>query len=218
MTILITGATRGIGRGLFDHYVAAGEDVVGTYRGPPPTDSGRWQALDVADPASCTRLAAAYGDRPLDLLICNAGVYLDRGHSLPGGFGPELWEQTFAVNVTGVFGTITALLPNLRKARGKVAIISSNMGSSTTAAGGSYIYRSSKAAVLNLGRNLAVDLKPDGIAVGIYHPGWVITDMGTDAAMVTVTDSVAGLTAQFADLSLEKTGCFEDWTGEARPF
>jgi NAD(P)-dependent dehydrogenase (short-subunit alcohol dehydrogenase family) len=52
------------------------------------------------------------------------------------------------------------------------------MGSSERAPGGSYIYRASKAAATNLGRNLATDLAPRGIAVGIYHPGWVRTDMG----------------------------------------
>ena len=55
----------------------------------------------------------------------------------------------------------------------KIAIISSQMASDTKASGGSYIYRASKAAALNLGRNLATDLRKDGIAVGIYHPGWV---------------------------------------------
>ncbi len=162
-------------------------------------------------------MARKLDGRPVDLLICNAGVYLDKGQTIDG-YPAEMWDQTFAANVTGVFLTIQALLPNLRAARGKIAIISSQMASHTRAPGGSYIYRASKAAVLNLGRNLAVDLKDDGIAVGIYHPGWVQTDMGGQAADITVSQAVAGLTERFDALSLDSTGCFETWDGQAHPY
>ncbi|MCB2137609.1 MAG: SDR family NAD(P)-dependent oxidoreductase [Rhodobacteraceae bacterium] len=216
MNILITGANRGIGRGLFDHYAASGTRVAGTTRGVRPDD--RWLAFDATDPASTAALAAAYGDRPLDLLVCNAGVYVDKGEDLATGFPAEAWAETFAVNVTGVFLTIQALLPNLRAARGKIAIISSGMGSDARAPGGSYIYRASKAAALNLGRNLAADLKSDGIAIGIYHPGWVVTDMGGSSADIDIATSAKGLAARFDALTLATTGCFEDYAGRAIPF
>ncbi|WP_299878766.1 SDR family NAD(P)-dependent oxidoreductase [uncultured Sulfitobacter sp.] len=214
MTILITGATRGIGAGLAAHYTAAGQEVIGTGR-----SAGAQMMLDVTQPRSHAEMAEALGDRAIDLLVCNAGVYLDKGHALEDGFGADLWAQTFAANVTGVFLTIQHLLPHLRRAGGaKIAIIGSQMGSDTRAGGGSYIYRASKGAVLNLGRNLALDLKPEGIAVGVYHPGWVRTDMGSDAAAISVTESVAGLVARFEALSVETTGCFEMWDGDACPF
>ena len=57
-------------------------------------------------------------------------MLLDRGETLDAGYAPVLWEQSFAVNVTGVFLTIDALLPNVRAAKGKIAIISSQMASS----------------------------------------------------------------------------------------
>ena len=72
--------------------------------------------------------------------------------------------------------------------------------------------------MLNLGRNLATDLRGEGIAVGIYHPGWVQTDMGGAAAAITVDEAVAGLMARFDALSLETTGCFETWDGRAHPY
>jgi NAD(P)-dependent dehydrogenase (short-subunit alcohol dehydrogenase family) len=100
----------------------------------------------------------------------------------------------------------------------KIAIISSQMASSERAPGGSYIYRSSKAAVLNLGRNLASDLRDRGIAVGIYHPGWVVTDMGGAAADISVDQAVAGLVARFDALDLSRTGCFETWDGRPHAF
>ena len=213
MTIVITGASRGIGAGLAAHYRQAGQEVIGTGR-----SAAAGLQLDVTQPASHAAMADILGNRAVDLLICNAGIYLDRGHGLEGGFGADLWAQTFATNVTGVFLAIQALLPHLRRApAGKIAIVSSQMASSTLAPGGSYIYRASKAAVLNLGRNLATDLKGEGIAVGIYHPGWVRTDMGGAAAAIPVAEAVAGLAARFEALDLASTGCFETWDGRAHP-
>ena len=214
MTIVITGASRGIGAALARQYEDAGEEVIGTARG-----IGAQAVLDVTDPASHASFAASLQDRPLDLLICNAGVYLDKGDDLDTGFGPDLWAQSFATNVTGVFLTVQSLLPNLRAAQGaKIAIIASQMGSQTRAPGGSYIYRASKAAAINLGRNLAVDLKPEGIAVGIYHPGWVRTGMGGETADLTPEQSAEGLAARLDALSLDSTGCFQTWDGRTHPF
>ena len=216
MTILITGANRGIGQALAALYRNAGETVIGTHRAP---DTEHMRALDVTDPASHKALAARLADTPIDLLVCNAGVYLDKGQTLADGYPADMWEQMFAANVTGVFLTIQHLLPHLLRAKaGKIAIISSQMASHTRAPGGSYIYRASKAAALNLGRNLATDLAPKGIAVGIYHPGWVRTDMGGDHADISMQESAEGLAARFAALSPETTGCFETWDGRAHPY
>lgn len=212
MTIVITGTSRGIGAGLKDAYVARGQDVIGTTR------SGEWP-LEVTDPASHAALAQQLDGRPVELLVCNAGVYLDKGHELANGYAANLWADTFAANVTGVFLTVQSLLPNLRAARQpRIAIISSQMASSELAPGGSYIYRASKAAVLNLGRNLAADLRAENIAVGIYHPGWVITDMGGASAAITTDAAVAGLVARFDALDMARSGVFETWDGRAHPF
>lgn len=213
MHIVITGATRGIGAGLAAHYRAAGHTVTGTGR-----SAGADMKLDVTQPADHAAMAAALDGQPIDLLVCNAGVYLDKGADLETGYAPDLWAQTFAANVTGVFLTVQSLLPNLRAATApKLAIISSQMASHTLAPGGSYIYRASKAAVLNVGRNLAADLAGE-VAVGIYHPGWVQTDMGGAAAAITVDQSVNGLVARFEALSPETTGVFETWDGRAHPY
>jgi NAD(P)-dependent dehydrogenase (short-subunit alcohol dehydrogenase family) len=214
MTILITGATRGIGAGLAAHYRGQGLNVIGTGRSVTADIQ-----LDVTRPGSHKEMAETLGARAIDLLVCNAGVYLDKGHDLDTGYGADLWAQSFATNVTGVFLSIQALLPHLRRSSaGKIAIISSQMGSSTRAPGGSYIYRASKAAALNLGRNLASDLRGEGIAVGIYHPGWVRTDMGGDGADIGTDEAVAGLASRFDALSIESTGCFETWDGRAHPY
>ena len=213
---VITGANRGIGKALLDGYTARNADVRGTARDPAAT---ALLPLDVTDPVSLAGLGATLQGQPIELLICNAGVFRDKGQKLTDGFAPDLWAQMFATNVTGVFLTIQTLLPNLRATPGaKIAIISSQMASDERASGGSYIYRASKAAALNLGRNLAVDLKPEGIAVGIYHPGWVRTDMGGAGAAIDPDEAAAGLIQRFARLGPGTTGCFETWDGTADPF
>ena len=222
MTVLITGANRGIGHALATRYAENGL-VIGTYRSAPPEDAGAdtltWHQLDVAKPESQASLCHKLDGHPIELLVCNAGVYLDKGESLADGFAVSQWEQTFAINVTGVFLTVQSLLPNLQAANtAKLAIISSQMASSTRAPGGSYIYRASKAAALNLGRNLATDLKGLDIAVGIYHPGWVRTDMGGQSAAISTDEAADGLVARFDHLSLDTTGCFETWDGRAHDY
>lgn len=214
MRIVITGANRGIGQLLFKSYLARGEEVIGTARG------GRdgMVALDVTLPDSFATLHEAVGEEPVDLLICNAGVYADKYEPLKDGYPAEMWATSFATNVTGVFQTVQTLLPNLLSAKGKISIISSQMASHTHAPGGSYIYRASKAAVLNLGRNLATDLTPHGVAVGIYHPGWVKTDMGGDEAEITVGEACEGLLNRFDELSMKTTGCFQTWDGRTHPY
>lgn len=214
MSIVVTGANRGIGAALLAHYRAEGRAVFGTARNP----GTGLERLEVTDPESHARLARRLAGKPISLLVCNAGVYPDKGQSLDGGYLAALWAAGLATNVTGVFLTIQSLLPNLRSAQGKIAIISSQMASQARAPGGSYIYRASKAAALNLGRNLAVDLAPEGIAVGIYHPGWVKTDMGGKGAVISPKTSAAGLAQRFAALSLATSGCFEGWDGKAIPF
>ncbi|MBE0452419.1 SDR family NAD(P)-dependent oxidoreductase [Roseovarius autotrophicus] len=215
MHIVITGASRGIGAELAARFRAEGHEVTGTGR----RGGGDLVALDVTRPEEFTALAAHVGARPVDLLICNAGIYPDKGQSLDTGYPAAMWAESLATNVTGVFLTVQTLLPNLRTAEAaKIAIISSQMASHTRAPGGSYIYRASKAAALNLGRNLAADLAPEGISVGIYHPGWVRTDMGGAAAEISVTEAAHGLIARFAALGPASTGCFETWDGRAHPY
>lgn len=195
-----------------DQYRMAGHTVTGTAR-----DGSAQVTLDVTDPAQHAAMAEQLQGQPVDLLVCNAGVYLDKGHDI-GGYPAGIWAQSFATNVTGVFLTIQSLLPNLRAARGKIVIISSQMASDNHAPGGSYIYRASKAAALNLGRNLATDLRQDGIAVGIYHPGWVQTDMGGSVADITAEEAATGLLERFEALSLDTTGCFETWDGQPHAY
>lgn len=207
MRTLITGTSRGIGRALLDEGATRGYSVLGSTR------TGA-HALDVTDPEAQARFAEETG--PLDLLVCNAGVYLDKGVSFDT-MTAEQMTQTFAANVTGVALTIQAQLCNLSEG-GKIAIIGSKMGTQSRAPGNAFAYRASKAAVLNIGRNLATLLAPQGLAVGVYHPGWVRTDMGGTEADISVEESARGLWDRFEALTLAQTGCFEAWDGASLPF
>ena len=207
---VVTGASRGIGAALRSRL---GGEVIGT-----STSGGSdLVRLDLTRPDFRPLLEAVAG-RPLDVLVCNAGLFRDRHEQLDDGYPAAMWAEELAVNVSGVFLTVQALLPALRAAGGKIAVISSQMGSSEKASGGSYIYRASKAASANLARNLAADLRGDGIAVAAFHPGWVRTDMGGSSAAISPEESATGLAAEIEALSLANTGAFLNWDGRPHPF
>jgi len=227
-TILITGANRGVGLALAQAAVARGDTVLATARRPETAaalDRLRAEggdvsclALDVTDPASAAALAQTLAGRAIDIAVCNAGALAGRGGLDDPAYTREAFERVLMVNVAGPFFTVRALLPHLTRARGKVAVISSTMGTSSRPRGDGYLYRASKAAATNLAMNLAVELKPAGVAVGAYHPGWVRTDMGGDGADITPEQSAAGLLARFDALSLATTGVLEDYLGQPLAF
>ena len=221
MKIVITGGARGIGLELIRQAMARGDEVTALVRDPAAPALAalgvETLALDVTDPASFQALAPKLEGRVFDLAICNAGVLKGRGR-WPDMPSAEDWRETLAVNVTGFALSAELLIPHLARPGGKLAVISSAMGSSARAPGGSYAYRASKAAATNLAANLAADLRAEGIAVGAWHPGWVRTDMGGAGADISAEESAAGLLARFDALSLETTGVFEGYDGEPLRF
>jgi len=227
-TTLITGANRGIGLALARLAAERGDRVLAGARRPGAAEAlhdlarthGNVEVLnfDVTDPEEMDS-AASRERSPVDLLICNAGQYMARGGMDDPEYTYDAWHTVMMTNVAGVFFTVRAFLPRLLKAaEPKIAVVSSIMASSEQAPGGAYCYRASKAAATNLARNLAVDLKEQGIAVGAYHPGWVRTDMGGPKAKIEVEESAQGLLQRFDALSLATTGVFEDFRGKAIPF
>lgn len=222
--VMITGANRGIGRELARLYAARGDTVYGVVRSPigeAALDGVRYLEADVTDDEALARVASALDGGALDLLIANAGMLEGRGGVADPDYTKESWARSLMTNVYGPFATVRAMLPALLRAKAaKVAILGSIMGSSelTFEKGNAYSYRATKAAAINIARNLAGELKGQGVAVGAYHPGWVRTDMGGSSADVSVEDSAAGLQARFDALSMASTGVFEDYRGAAIPF
>lgn len=104
---------------------------------------------------------------------------------------------------------------NLKAGRDKKLVtITSQLGSIANHGGGAYPYHASKAAVNSFMRGLSKEWARDGIAVGIFHPGWVKTDMGGQSAPVTPAESVTGLKARIAELSMANSGTFRDYQGK----
>ncbi len=234
-TVLITGANRGIGLELARAFAGDGWSVVATARKPAAGDLAAVSGVevigcDVSDDASVAGLVTALGDRPLDIVINNAGVS-GRKETQARGEPAHLdevdldhWLQVLEVNTVAPFRVARAVRHNLAKGRHKVlATVSSRLGSLEHAAGGTglggmYPYRSSKAAVNMVVRCLATDLAELGITTITLHPGWVRTDMGGDQAPVMPADSAAGLKKVIEGATPDVTGQFFNYDGASLPW
>jgi len=224
-TVLITGASRGLGRGFAEHYRAAGWQVIATARDPdavaPLGGEGGGDffpleivPLDVADGQSVRALAARLEGRPIDLLLNNAGIYGPRDCAL-GAIDFDAWTEVLAVNALGPMRVAEALVDNVAASERKLMVfLSSIMGSiAQTDSGGGYIYRSSKACLNAAVKALSYDLKPRGIAAALFHPGWVRTDMGGPGAAIDVTTSVRGICNVIERLGIDDSGRFINYDG-----
>lgn len=224
-TILITGANRGIGLELAKRYAADGWQVIASCRKPKEAKALNAvegdldiRALDVAKPASISKLKAALGNRPIDVLLNNAGIYGQRG-----GFGKtdaKNFLGTIQVNTLGPLLVAEAFLPNLVKGGlKKIASITSKMGSiGDGPGGGGYAYRASKSALNMVMANAAAELKGKGIVTVVLHPGWVQTDMGGRGAPVKVGDSAAGIMKVIAGVTPATSGRFYNYDGQSLPW
>jgi len=219
MAILITGANRGIGLELTRRMKARGDNVIAVCR----TASGELDALgvrvetgiDVGDGASVAELAKRLHGVTLDVLINNAGIL--RSENLKDLDFAGIEEQ-FEVNALGPLRVTAALAPLMRTG-GKVAIVTSRMGSiADNGSGGYYGYRMSKAAVNAAGVSLAHDLRGRGIAVVLLHPGMVATEM-TGGHGIAPEEAARGLLERIDALTLETSGRFvHAGTGEVLPW
>jgi NAD(P)-dependent dehydrogenase (short-subunit alcohol dehydrogenase family) len=220
-TILITGANRGIGLEFVKQY-AADADIIACCREPAKADTlrsikgkVRVMALEVSDPASVAALARDLKGEAIDILINNAGVGGPREQK-PNTLDMSAWLDVFKVNSIAPVLVSYGLRDNLLKGHDKKLVtITSRLGSIAESAGGMQPYRASKSAVNSLMYGLSKEWAGDGIAVGIYHPGWVQTDMGGKAAPVTPEQSVRGLRARIAELDMKNSGSYRDFEGKA---
>lgn len=223
MTVLVTGANRGIGLELVRQMRARGHQVIGTARKPEQAmelkeTGARVVQLDVTDSNSIRAMAEQLKGQRIDLLINNAGML---GHNAQS-FAETDFDQviaTFDVNSLGPMRVTQALLPNILAGSGKTVIqISSTMGSIANNSGGYYGYRASKAALNMLNSSLALELADRGITSVVIHPGWVQTRLGGENAAITVEDSVTGMMQVIAKLGPEDSGRFLNYQGEELPW
>lgn len=223
-TLLITGANRGIGLELTKRYAAAGWGVIATCRDPKQAGDLKAvkgdvtiEALEVTDYAAIDALAQKHAGAAIDLLLNNAGIYGNRDGALKiSDF--DTYLDVLHVNSVAPMKVALAFLPQVQAAKGKIATISSRMGSIETSGGGSYVYRASKAAINAAMHNLALDIKSAGVTVIVLHPGWVKTDMGGQGADIDVQTSAAGLQKTIDGAALKDTGKFLNYDGSEIPW
>lgn len=211
-TVLITGASRGLGRALADLYAAAGFRVIACLR------QGAGEALDVSDAGSIAALGARLEGQSIDIVINNAAIRGDTGGL--ASLEAEDFLEVMRINALAPLLLARALRPNLVAGRRKVLVnISSRAGSLTEGTiddeDGDYAYRCSKAALNMATVKLAQDFRRDGIAVISLHPGWVRTDMGGAEASVDVAESAGGLKALIDAVTMAETGSFRAYDGRA---
>ena len=184
--VLITGASGGIGFEFVKQFAARGDQVIAAVRQWPQGQSHAGfeviEGADVRDGAGRHRIVQAIGTRRLDVVVHNAGVL---ANDALGSINPESLDAQMAVNAFAPILLTQDLHAQLAKPC-KLAFITSRMGSvADNGSGGYYGYRASKAAVNAIGKSLAMDLKPRGIAVFLLHPGYVATDMVGGTGAVT---------------------------------
>jgi NAD(P)-dependent dehydrogenase (short-subunit alcohol dehydrogenase family) len=213
------GASRGIGFEFARQYAADGARVIATAR--RDTDFAPLRALgakplplDVLDEAAVGEFGVQLHGEKIDLAILNAGVYGPRTTAIaaPGGLD---FDHVMHTNVRAPMQLIPQLVPGLAAAGGKLALISSRMGSlSLMSSTSGWLYRASKAAANATLRAASLELGPHGVVCIAFHPGWVRTDMGGAGADIDAAASVAGMRRVLAAANASQNGKFLNFNGE----
>jgi len=228
-TILITGANRGIGLEFTEQFAEDGWQVLACCRNP--VDARQLQALgerypaielhalDVTNYQQMAALADQLGNRPIDILLSNAGIFGSKGVAL-GEIDAQEWRQVLEVNTIAPLMLVQTFVDQVAASQQKlIAVISSKVGSiADNSSGGNYIYRSSKTAVNQVVKNLSIELADRGISAVCLHPGWVKTDMGGPNAEISTDESVAGLKSILQSAGPAQSGLFTEYNGNSIPW
>ena len=187
-TVLITGSNRGIGLEFARQYATRGWTVIATTRRPDEAAelkalaAGRTnviiERLDITSDAEVAALAARYRGKPIDVLINNAALLEKPASQMLGHLDYGLFARSFDVNATGPMRVSEAFLDNVAASTQKKIVTLGSAAGSHGLLGtpvNYYAYRASKAALNLLMHNLALDVAPRGIVVGLVNPGLVDT-------------------------------------------
>ena len=218
---LIIGASRGIGREMARQYLADGWRVIATARSNQQCAAlsamgAQAFPLDVNSAESVAALAWSMDGEQLDAAVLVAGVYGPRHDGFPS---VDEFDEVMHTNVLAAMRLLPLVGPMVALGRGKLAVLSSRMGSigSRTAANGS-LYRASKAALNSVLMDASLVFGPQGATCVAFHPGWVQTDMGGVGADIPVEQSVAGLRTTLAGLTAADNGSFLNYDGTPIPW
>lgn len=233
---VIIGASGGIGGALAEHVAGSGQySVVHAISRTPSTDRGaiRFHLADIVDESSVERIAGTIGtNEPVGLVIVASGLLHDthiRPEKALKMLDPVAMARLFAVNTIGpaiVAKQFVPLLP--RRGRSVFAALSARVGSiEDNRLGGWYSYRASKAALNQVIRSLAVELKrthPNAIALAL-HPGTVATPLSkpfrsdeTRAGLFAPDDAASNLLKVIDQATVEQSGALLAWDGSRIPY
>ena len=228
-TVLITGTNRGIGLEFVKQFLTREDTVLATCRDMGSATELRQLKndtrklhifeLDVSSQKSMEDLTLQLAGHAIDIFINNAGVYGPRDSTF-GKVSANEWAKVLQVNVKAPMILTQLLIDNLRDGSDKKLLyITSKMGSiDDNKGGGSYVYRSSKAALNAVVKSISVDLRDSGFSVAVLHPGWVQTDMGGPNALIDVTTSVSKMIDVIDNLNFHNSGSFFNYDGGIIPW
>lgn len=228
-TVLITGTNRGIGYQFVENFLNRGDRVLATCRSIEAAEQLRALGashgnleileLDVSSSKSLQDFPASLNGEPIDIFVNNAGVYGPKNTRFGDVDGP-LWAEVFQVNSIAPLLLTQLIMENLRKGSDKKLLyVTSKMGSiDDNSGGGSYVYRSSKAALNAAVKSLSIDLATEGFTAAVLHPGWVLTDMGGPNALIDTKTSVSGMMGVIEELDAENSGSFFNYDGSIIPW
>ena len=222
-TALIVGASRGIGAELARQYRSDGWRVIATVRKPTDADALRELGcevlqVDIDQVEHCAALGWQLDDERLDVAILCAGMYgpLSAGLDAPSAAD---FDAVMHANVLGAMRLLPLLGPMVANAKGRLAVLSSIMGSIGLRANtNGWLYRASKAALNSVLADTALTFGPAGAICVAMHPGWVRTDMGGSEADLSVADSVTGLRATLKKIRQTDNGRFLNFDGAPLPW
>ena len=229
-TIMIVGATRGIGLELTKQYANEGNQVIACARDTAnasllneiasSSENIKIEQLDIADAGSIESASSRIGEEAIDSVIIVAGwVGGMPDNQTIDNIDIDEWHNTLNINTIGPLLVAKAFKSNLAASgNGNLMILSSQLAASTWPMGGMYIYSTTKAAVSKVGQILALDWAEDPIIVSIMHPGWVQTDMGGPTAEITAEESASGIRNVLLGLTKDDSGNFYKWNGDIHPW
>jgi len=216
--VVITGANRGIGLAMTKIFSDQGHSVFALCRhSSPALESLNVTVItdvDVSTVAGISVMVNALKTIQIDTLVCNAGILRDEEL---GNLNLDSIREQFEVNALAPLIVVDALIEQLTSGC-QVAMITSRMGSiADNGSGGRYGYRMSKAALNAAAMSLSKDLAPKNISVGIYHTGYVQTELVGFGGDISADESAGRLVNLINGLCMENTSIFKHSNGQALP-
>lgn len=238
-TVLITGSNSGIGLEFAKQYAARGWDVIATHRRNTEPDSLKTlrsqypdlihiETMDVTNHEQIDALAAKLEGTAIDVLINNAGITGDFRDPTPQSFGTlayDQWESFMRINALGPLKVSEAFASHVKASEDKKILAVSSLSGSFGYRGpnmpGGYWYKASKATLNMYMKNVADDLKKDGVTVAVLSPGTVKVEKMGDVSfpgLLEPSESISGMISVIDGLTIADAGAYFRYDGSPQPF